>query len=267
MNPVELIPVPGLPEVRPGDDLVDLIAAALWGADLRLAEGDILALAQKIVSKAEGRFVRLPEVEPSPEARRIADRDGRDPRLVEVVLREANEVVVASDRALIVEHRSGAVCAHGGVDRSNLDGGKETVLLLPEDADHSARKFRDALGKRTGVRPAVLIVDTQGRAFRSGVVGVAIGCAGLEPVVDLRGALDRAGQRLEITQVAQADEIAAAASLVMGQAAEGIPAVLIRGYSYRRGETPATKLFRPKKEDLFRRQSPINEKRGGGPKW
>lgn len=253
MNSVELIPVPGIPEIRPGDNLSNIIVSALIGVNLCLAEGDILAVAQKIVSKAEGRYVRLSEIEPSGEARRIAERDGRDARLVEVVLRESNEVVVASDRALIVEHRSGAVCAHGGVDHSNLAGDEETVLLLPEDADASARKLREGLEKKTGVRPAVLIVDTQGRAFRSGVVGVAIGCAGLEPVVDLRGALDRAGERLEITQVAQADEAAAAASIVMGQAAEGIPTTLIRGFPYHRGEAPATRLFRPKKEDLFRR--------------
>ncbi len=253
MNPVELIPIPGIPEVRPGDDLAELIISAVSASNLHLGDNDVLAVAQKIVSKAEGRYVRLPEVEPSEEAIRIAERDGRDARLVEVVLRESNEVVVASERALIVEHRSGAVCAHGGVDHSNLMGGADTVLLLPVDADASARKLREVVGKKTGAHPAILIVDTQGRAFRSGVVGVAIGCAGLEPVVDLRGALDRAGQRLEITQVAQADEFAAAASIVMGQAAEGVPAAILRGISFRRGEAPATRLFRPKKEDLFRR--------------
>ena len=253
MNSIELAPIQGIPEVRPGDDLSELISSALAASNLHLTENDILAVAQKIVSKAEGRYVHLSGIEPSAEAVRIAKRDGRDARLVEVVLRESNEVVVASERALIVEHRSGAVCAHGGVDRSNLTGEEDVVLLLPEDADASARKLREELGRREGVHPAVLIVDTQGRAFRSGVVGVAIGCAGLEPVVDLRGASDRAGQPLEITQVAQADEVAAAASVVMGQAAEGIPAALIRGFSYHRGEGPATRLYRPKKEDLFRR--------------
>ncbi|MEK6709853.1 MAG: coenzyme F420-0:L-glutamate ligase, partial [Nitrospinota bacterium] len=183
---------------------------------------------------------------------RIAGRDGRDARLVEVVLREANEVVAASERALIVEHRSGAVCAHGGVDRSNLAGEKDVVLLLPEDPDASARALREKIARAGGRRPAILIADTQGRAFRRGVVGVAIGCAGVEPVADLRGTPDRAGRPLDITQVAQADELAAAASAVMGQAAEGVPAVLVRGARYLPGEAPARTLFRPKGEDLFR---------------
>lgn len=254
MKPLQVFPLPGIPEVKPGDDLAALLLQALQRAGLKIEEGDILALAQKIVSKAEGRYVRLAEVTPSPEARRIAERDGRDARLVEVVLREANEVVVASARAFIVEHRSGAVCAHGGVDRSNLPGGEEAVLLLPRDADASARALREALARAAGARPAVLITDTQGRAFRRGVVGVAIGCAGVQPVADLRGTRDRAGRPLEITQVAQADELAAAASAVMGQAAEGVPAVLIRGARCRPGEEPARTIFRPKAEDLFRPQ-------------
>lgn len=252
MTPVELIPLAGIPEVRPGDHLGQLIAGALQKEKLTPRDDDVLAVAQKIVSKAEGRFVNLAGVEPSPEAMQIARRDGRDARLVEVVLRESNEIVIASKRALIVEHRSGAVCAHAGVDRSNLEEGAETVLLLPEDADASARALRDQLADVFGARPAVLVVDTQGRAFRRGVAGVAIGCAGLAPVVDLRGALDRQGRPLEITLLAQADEFAAAASLVMGQAAEGVPAVLIRGARPAPGDAPATSLFRTKAEDLFR---------------
>ncbi|MBT3352957.1 MAG: coenzyme F420-0:L-glutamate ligase, partial [Nitrospinaceae bacterium] len=152
----------------------------------------------------------------------------------------------------IVEHRSGAVCAHGGVDHSNLAGDADQVLLLPEDADASARKMRKELEKKIGFPPAVLIVDTQGRAFRSGVVGVSIGCAGIEPLVDMRGELDRSGQRLEITQVAQADEIAAATSIIMGQGAESIPVVIVRGYAYHPGENSASRLFRKKEDDLFR---------------
>lgn len=252
MNAIELIPIPGIPEIRSGDVLSDLILSALTKSNLCLSDSDVLAVAQKIVSKAEGRFVNLSDVKPSSKAIQIAERDGRDARLVEVVLRESNEVVVASERALIVEHRSGAVCAHGGVDRSNLPGNEDIVLLLPEDADASAQTLRSELEEKTGASPAVLIVDTQGRAFRSGVLGVAIGCAGLKPIVDLRGTPDRSGQPLEITQLAQADEIAAAASLAMGQAAEGLPTVLIRGLSFSPGEEPAKRLFRPKNEDLFR---------------
>lgn len=252
MSPVELIPLPGMPEVRPGDDLAGLIASAAAMADIILADGDVIAIAQKIVSKAEGRYVRLSDVEPSAEAVEIANRDGRDARLVEAVLRESNEIVAASERALIVEHRSGAVCAHGGVDRSNLEGDEDTVLLLPEDSDASAKKIRGDLRQKTGAFPAVIIVDTQGRAFRSGVVGVCIGCAGLEPLVDLRGTRDRARRLLEITQVAQADEIAAAASIVMGQGAEGRPVAVIRGYEYHPGNNPASRLYRKKEDDLFR---------------
>jgi coenzyme F420-0:L-glutamate ligase/coenzyme F420-1:gamma-L-glutamate ligase len=259
---LQVFPLPGIPEVRPGDDLAALLTEALDRAGLRIEEGDVLALAQKIVSKAEGRLVRLAGVRPSPEAIAIARRDGRDPRLVEVVLRESNEVVAATERALIVEHRSGAVCAHGGVDRSNT-GEAGAVLLLPLDPDASAQALREAIGRKAGAQPAVLIADTQGRAFRRGVVGVAIGCAGLEPLADLRGTEDRGGRPLEITQVAQADELAAAASAVMGQAAEGVPAVLIRGAAFRPGEGPARALFRPKEEDLFRPQAggPIRKSR------
>jgi coenzyme F420-0:L-glutamate ligase/coenzyme F420-1:gamma-L-glutamate ligase len=253
MNPVQILPVNGLPEIREGDDLPRLLLDAMRESSIRLEEGDILVLAQKIVSKAEGRFVRLSEVSPSPDAIRIAERDGRDARMVEVVLRESNEVVAASERALIAEHRSGTVCAHAGVDRSNLTGDADLVLLLPADSDASAREIREALNRLAGSGPAVIIADTQGRAFRSGVVGVAIGCAGVEPVADLRHTKDRAGRPLEITQVAQADELAAAGSLAMGQAAESVPAVIVRGFCYRPGEEPATRLFRNKTEDLFRR--------------
>jgi coenzyme F420-0:L-glutamate ligase/coenzyme F420-1:gamma-L-glutamate ligase len=252
MNSVELISLTRIPEVRPEDNLSEIVLSAAAESGLTFIKGDILALAQKIVSKAEGRYVRLSEVEPSKEATHIAERDGRDARLVEVVLRESNEIVVASDKALIVEHRSGAVCAHGGVDHSNLAGDEDYVLLLPEDADASARKIQSELKKKIDFPPAVLIVDTQGRAFRSGVVGVSIGCAGIEPLVDMRGELDRSGHRLEITQVAQADEIAAAASILMGQGAESIPAVIVRGYAYRPGGGPTSRLFRKKEDDLFR---------------
>ena len=252
MKNVEIIPITGLPEIKAGDDLAPLILKALETGGAKIRDKDILVLAQKIVSKAEGRILDLKSVEPSPEALDIATRDGRDPRLVEAVLREAKEIVVASERALIVEHRSGAVCAHAGIDRSNLRGGEDEVLLLPRDADASARKFHDEIKRATGMFVPVLIADTQGRAFRRGVVGVAIGCAGLEPLVDLRGEKDRSGRVLEITILAHADEIAAAASMVMGQDKQGVPAVLIRGLEYHAGDRPASALYRTKEEDLFR---------------
>jgi len=252
MNSVEIIPVAGLPEIKEGDALAPLILEALEADGVIIQARDVLVLAQKIVSKAEGRILDLKSVEPSQEALDIANRDGRDPRLVEAVLGESNEIVVASERALIAEHRSGAVCAHAGIDRSNLRGGEDEVLLLPRDADASARKLHEEIKRATGMFAPVLIADTQGRAFRRGVVGVAIGCAGLEPLVDLRGEKDRSGRVLEITILAHADEIAAAASLVMGQDKQGIPAVLIRGLTYHEGNAPARALYRAKEEDLFR---------------
>ncbi len=252
MKRVELIPVAGLPEIREGDPLASLILGALEAGGERIREGDALVLAQKIVSKAEGRLLDLNDVRPSREARAIARRDGRDPRLVEAVLRESNEVVAASERALITEHRTGAVCAHAGIDRSNVGGGADRALLLPRDPDLSARRLREEVRRAAGRLIPVLIADTQGRAFRRGVVGVAIGCAGLEPLADLRGVKDRAGRALEITILAHADEIAAAASLVMGQDSEGTPAVLIRGLRWHEGDRPASVLYRAKEEDLFR---------------
>ena len=252
MKTVEIIPVTGLPEIREGDALAPLILEAIEAGGAKIQNRDILVLAQKIVSKAEGRILDLKSVEPSQEALDIANRDGRDPRLVEAVLRESNEIVVASERALIVEHRTGAVCAHAGVDRSNVEGGEDEVLLLPRDADASARKLHEEIKHATGMFVPVLIADTQGRAFRRGVVGVAIGCAGLEPLVDLRGEKDRSGRMLEITILAHADEIAAAASMVMGQDKQGVPAVLIRGLEYHAGDRPAQALYRTKEEDLFR---------------
>lgn len=252
MKRVELIPVAGLPEIREGDPLASLILGALEAGGERIREGDALVLAQKIVSKAEGRLLDLNDVRPSREARAIARRDGRDPRLVEAVLRESNEVVAASERALITEHRTGAVCAHAGIDRSNVGGRADRALLLPRDPDLSARGLREEVRRAAGLLVPVLIADTQGRAFRRGVVGVAIGCAGLEPLADLRGVKDRAGRALEITILAHADEIAAAASLVMGQDSQGTPAVLIRGLRWHEGDRPASVLYRAKEEDLFR---------------
>ena len=252
MKNVEIIPVAGLPEIKSGDAIAPLILEAIETGGAKIQDRDVLVLAQKIVSKSEGRILDLKSVEPSQEAIHIANRDGRDPRLVEAVLGESNEIVVASERALIVEHRTGAVCAHAGIDRSNLRGNEDEVLLLPRDADASARKLHEEIQSAANTFVPVLIADTQGRAFRRGVVGVAIGCAGLEPLVDLRGEKDRSGRVLEITILAHADEIAAAASMVMGQDKQGVPAVLIRGLAYHEGNAPASALYRTKEEDLFR---------------
>ena len=250
-----LTPLPGIPEVRPGDDLAGLVRRGLQRAGLTLQPGDIIVMAQKIVSKAEGRFVRLEDVTPSARAQALARRTAKDPRLVELVLRESAQVLRAVPGVLIVEHRLGFVCANAGIDRSNVPPqGRpgEWVLLLPRDPDASAARLRAALARTTGVAPGVLIVDSHGRAWRLGTVGMTIGLAGMPALVDLRGRRDRQGYVLQVTQVAVADELAAAASLMMGQAAEGTPVVHVRGFPYPLGEGRLADLLRPRERDLFR---------------
>lgn len=249
-----LTALPGIPEIEPGAALAALLIEAVARAGEVPATGDILVVAQKIVSKTEGRRVALSGVEPSVRARELASITGKDPRLVELILRESREVLRAVPGVLIVEHRLGFVMANAGVDQSNVAGADpdEAALLLPEDPDASARRLRDDVCAACGVDVGVLINDSFGRAWRNGVAGVAIGVAGMPALVDLRGQPDRAGRALQVTQVAAADELAAAASLVMGQADEGCPAVLARGFPYARREGAAAELVRPRAEDLFR---------------
>jgi coenzyme F420-0:L-glutamate ligase/coenzyme F420-1:gamma-L-glutamate ligase len=251
---ISLIPLPGLPLVRPGDDLAALMAHSLAAAGLRLGDDDILVVTQKIVSKAENRFVDLRTVQPSPQAVELAGRTQKDPRLVEVILWDTVEVVRARPGVLIVRHRLGFISANAGVDRSNVaELGRDLVLRLPADPDESARRLRASLRELTGAAPALLIADSHGRAWREGTVGVAIGLAGLVPVQDLRGQPDLFGYHLQYTTVGFADQVVAAASLVMGQAGEGRPAVLVRGLAYERGEdTSARQILRPREMDLFR---------------
>ncbi|MBM5812329.1 MAG: coenzyme F420-0:L-glutamate ligase [Gammaproteobacteria bacterium] len=249
---LELIAVPGLPLVQAGDDLATLVLAALPAAGLVLQDGDTLAFAQKIVSKAEGRMVDLATVVPSPQAADLARLVRKDPRLVELILRESRRVVRCAPDVLIVEQRLGFIMANAGVDQSNVAGGGEFALLLPEDPDASAARLREAFGARAGCDLAVLITDSFGRPWRQGTAGVAIGCAGLPALVDLRGEPDLFGRRLRVTTVGHADEVAAAASLLMGQSAEGQPVVLIRGLHCDRPAAPAAALLRPADEDLFR---------------
>jgi coenzyme F420-0:L-glutamate ligase/coenzyme F420-1:gamma-L-glutamate ligase len=251
---LSLIPLPGLPLVRPGDDLAALMAHSLAAAGLRLGDEDILVVTQKIVSKAENRFVDLKTVQPSPQAVELAGRTQKDPRLVEVILWDTAEVVRARPDVLIVQHRLGFISANAGVDRSNVaEPGRDMVLRLPADPDASARRLRAALLALTGAAPALLIADSHGRAWREGTVGVAIGVAGLAPVQDLRGQPDLFGYHLQYTTVGFADQIVAAASLVMGQADEGRPVVLVRGLAYRRDEgASASQILRPREADLFR---------------
>jgi coenzyme F420-0:L-glutamate ligase/coenzyme F420-1:gamma-L-glutamate ligase len=249
---IELIPVEGIPEVHPGDDLAQLIAAAAAGGDIGLADDDVLVVTQKVVSKAEGRVVELASVQPSERAREWAERWGKDPRQVELVLRESAEIVRMADGGLIISRtRHGLVCANAGVDVSNVGGG-EAATLLPEDPDGSARLLRDRLGELTGARPAVVISDTFGRPWRLGIVNVAIGVAGMEALLDLRGTLDVQGREMRATLIAVADELASAADLAGGKVDQR-PVVVVRGYRYAAADPGpgAAALVMPREQDLF----------------
>jgi coenzyme F420-0:L-glutamate ligase / coenzyme F420-1:gamma-L-glutamate ligase len=246
----------GIPIINPGDNLVDLIRTALTRTGITLQDGDILVVAQKIISKAEGRLVNLAGVKPSERAAGLGAQIDKDARLVELVLQESREVLRTRPGTIIVEHRLGFVCANAGIDHSNVAGigneDEEWVLLLPEDPDGSAQRIRLGLEGACGVRLGVMIIDSHGRAWRQGTVGAAIGLAGMPGLVDLRGTPDLFDYTLRITQVGAADELAAAASLLMGQAAEGTPVVHVRGFPYPLREGTFTELLRPREQDLFR---------------
>ncbi|WP_165321490.1 coenzyme F420-0:L-glutamate ligase [Rhizorhabdus phycosphaerae] len=249
---VTLRAIEGVEIIVPGCDLVAVIADALNGSAETLRHGDIIVVAQKIVSKAEGRLVSLSTVEPSPQASDLALRSDKDPRLVELVLSESQEVMRVRKGALIVRHRLGIVLANAGIDQSNVDQAQDAVaLLLPIDPDASAERIRAGLRERTGVDVAVLIIDSLGRAWRNGTTGTAIGVAGMPALLDLRGRTDLHGRPLATSELGLADEVAAAASLVMGQADEGRPVVLVRGVGYARREGSAAELIRPRHMDLF----------------
>jgi coenzyme F420-0:L-glutamate ligase/coenzyme F420-1:gamma-L-glutamate ligase len=247
---VHVVPVRGLAEIHEGDDLADSLVAALRKGGMALERGDVLVVAQKIVSKAEGRIASLADIPASAAAIELAGRLKKDPRLVEVILRESRRIV-RREPVLIVETHHGFVCANAGVDQSNVPG-DDMVSLLPRDPDRSAARLAAALHRRTGARIAVIVSDTFGRPWRLGLTNVAIGAAGLSVLVDLRGTRDLHGKRLHATILAVADELAAAAGLAMGKA-EGIPAVVVRGYRYRAsGKDGAARIIRPAGEDLFR---------------
>lgn len=250
---ISFIALTGIAEVRAGDDLAGILLEALERAGLAPADGDVLAVAQKIVSKAEGRMRRLSDVAPSPAAVKLAGATRKDPRLVELILQESRSIVRTRRDLIIAEHRLGLVLANAGIDRSNVTGDEETVLLLPLDPDASAERLRTALGAAAGARVGVIVTDSLGRAWRKGTLGVAIGTAGVAPYRDLRGGRDRTGRVLQVSEIAPADSLAATAVLLMGEAAEGTPAVLIRGAaSLCAGEGPASAVLRPISEDLFR---------------
>jgi coenzyme F420-0:L-glutamate ligase / coenzyme F420-1:gamma-L-glutamate ligase len=244
----------GVPMVEAGADLAALALAAYQASGLAPEDGDVLVVAQKIVSKAEGRMVEVARVAPSPQAVALAAEVEKDPRLVEVILSESRRIVRHRPNLVIAEHRRGWVMANAGIDHSNVapEGGGECVLLLPLDPDASAAALRRRLAAATGRRLAVIVSDSFGRPFRRGTVGVALGAAGLPALIDWRGRPDLFGRALEVTETGFADEIAAAASLVMGQAAEAMPIALVRGLQWSAPEGPAADLVRPPEHDLFR---------------
>jgi coenzyme F420-0:L-glutamate ligase / coenzyme F420-1:gamma-L-glutamate ligase len=249
-----LTPLHGVKLVEPGDDLGAIAVAAFVANRIVPKDGDVLVVAQKIVSKAEGRYVDVRTVSPSERAIELARELDKDPRFVEVVLSESKRVVRHRPGLLIVEHRLGFVMANAGIDHSNLptEDGVERVLLLPEDPDGSACALQEHLVGVLGASIAVIISDSFGRAWRKGTVGVALGAAGLPALIDLRGHPDLFGRELMVTETGFADEIAAAAGLLMGQADEAVPMVLVRGLSWSAPEVPAAALIRPTEHDLFR---------------
>ena len=251
---VTLTALPGFPLVKPGNDLGALLIEALDRAGLKPEERDILVVAQKIVSKAEGRYIDLNQVTASERALELARAVDKDPRLVEAILSESAEVVAHKTGVLVAAHKLGFVMANAGIDRSNLEpeGEGEWALLLPQDPDASAAALKTQLEARYGVELGVIVSDSAGRAWRNGVIGIALGAAGLPALRDMVGRRDLFGRTLEVTETGFADEIATAASLLMGQADEGLPVVLVRGLSWREPPTHARALLRPKDQDMFR---------------
>lgn len=247
---LRVIGLPGIPIVTPGMDVADLIHRAILAAPLPLQAGDIVVVTQKVVSKADGHLIHLKDVTPSPLAQSFAQQWGKDPRHVEVVLQQSRRIVRMDRGVLITETHHGFICANAGVDQSNIEG-EEVVAVLPPDPDASARALRQALGARLGFDMAVIISDTFGRPWRNGLVNVAIGLSGIEAVKDYTGQLDAQGYELRVTALAIADELAAAAELVMNKL-DNVPVAVIRGYAYPRGEGSLTQLVRAAERDLFR---------------
>lgn len=253
MNGFSVVPVPGMPMVEAGDDLTAQILQALASNGLDLVEGDVVCIAQKVISKAEGQLVPLADVMPSAEAIALAEETDKDPRLVELILRESTEVLRKKPGVLIVRHRLGLVGAHAGIDQSNVDHGDgEQALLLPADPDASAATLREEIRKRNGVNVSIIVTDSHNRPWRMGTIGGAIGCAGLEVLDDHRGGEDLYGRELKVTLINRADALAGAATLVMGETTEKVPLALIRGLPAEDSEQTAQMINRPLEEDLFR---------------
>jgi len=249
---LELLALPGIPLVAPGADLAALPLAALTRAGLALRAGDVLAVSSKIVARAEGRCVALSSVQPGAEARQRAALTGKDARLVELVLRESRAISRQAPDVLLSEHRLGFICANAGIDHSNVSGDEDLVVLLPQDPDGSAAQLRARLGSAGVAPPGVVIMDAQGRPFRLGTVGAAIGVAGLPALLDLRGRLDLFGRELRVSMQGYADMIASAAQLLGGEGAEGLPVILLRGLQHPAQDGRAVDLLRPAARDLYR---------------
>lgn len=249
---LNLVPLNNIPLIRHGDDLADIILNAARTTNFEIQENDIFVLAQKIVSKSEGRMIDLANVTPSPHAKEYSLQVEKDPRLIELILSESKEVLRARKDVMIVEHRLGFVCANAGIDHSNVNPDENLVLLLPEDPDASAKNLRNKIKDLTGKNTGIMIIDSHGRAWRNGTVGVCIGLSGIPGLIDERGWQDLFGYTLKATVVGVADELAAAASLVMGQAAEGTPVVHVRGFPYPPGDGSLKELIRPREMDMFR---------------
>ncbi|MGQ9468766.1 MAG: coenzyme F420-0:L-glutamate ligase [Nitrososphaerales archaeon] len=247
---IKIMGIKEIPEVKPGDNLADLLIDVIQRQGIKIMDNDVIVVTHKIVSKAEGRLVDLRKIKPSDFALKISKRREKDPRMVEVILREAKRIVRMERGVIIAETRHGFVCANAGVDKSNVRG-EDTVSLLPIDPDKSARQIRDEIKRRLDADVAVIICDTFGRPWREGQTNVAIGVAGLEPILDYRGKKDSYGYTLKVTAIAVADELASAAELVMGKL-EMVPIAIIRGYQYIEGEGSIKSLIRPRSRDLFR---------------
>jgi coenzyme F420-0:L-glutamate ligase/coenzyme F420-1:gamma-L-glutamate ligase len=238
--------------IEAGDDLFKILLQSLQTAQIKLQQGDILVLAQKIISKAEGRWVNLETILPSLEAAELAEQTEKDPRLVEMILQESRQVIRQRPGLIIVEHKLGFICANAGIDHSNVRGSEDWILLLPENPDASAAKLKAAIEHETGAEIGVMIIDSHGRAWRNGTVGITIGLSGIPGVVDRRGEIDLFGYQMRATDVGAADELAAGASLLMGQVAEGTPAVHVRGFPYPLRESHLREILRDEESDLFR---------------
>jgi coenzyme F420-0:L-glutamate ligase/coenzyme F420-1:gamma-L-glutamate ligase len=249
---IEIIPIPVVPDIKAGDKLDIIILESMNNANEFLLEGDIVVVAQKVISKAEGRLIDLKLVNPSEKSLQIAKQNDKDPRLIELILNESVDILRLARGILIVETKRGLICANAGVDQSNVEKSNNYAALLPEDADLSARELRHSLKRKTGIDVAVVITDTFGRPFREGQINVAIGIAGIQPIKSYIGTLDMYGKKLKVTEIAVVDEIASAAELQMGKS-ERIPVVIIRGYVYQMVESSSlSQLLRSRGKDLFR---------------